>query len=300
MTLQDIVNQTQYAARKATLGIVLGFSLASAPGLVYAGAESLITGIGVTAANGAATLVKPFDSTMIVKPLPPPLPPLPLPPYADKTNPLPIGSSEDNNGVRTGIVKEQHIKKYYSTAGQESFTRFDDSQRVAAKLEERLQSIEQSGFPSLTKLKQDCHDFEQRNGSTHYKVNNLDAYYVHYPQQHRIYYVERKDKTTGEGRTTVALFITNENGKLLFRANEQGEMVRVQSGENTESKSEKKKDYTPKQPDSDDKPEFVNFFGCLARNELYSATGIGPSAVIGSIGATLYIRHRRRRKSRSK
>lgn len=292
MTLQDIVNQTQYAARKATLGIVLGFSLASAPGLVYAGAESLTTGINIaTATNGAATSVKLMDPTGVVKPLPPPPPPL-LPFDVPKIDPLPIGPSEDNNGVQSRIVVKQREQSSIKREINEEY-----NQRIAeitSRSPTNYEDIDGNTSPPLNILK-NYTSFQIINGSVHYKAEKIPGYYVHYPHAQRIYYVERKDKTTGEGRTTVARFITDENGQLLYRANEQGEMVRVQSGVEIRIKPKDEKQSTSVQPEKSHEDYFVNLFGCLARNELRPAAEVGSLAVLGSIGATLYIRHRRRR-----
>ena len=275
MALQDLVNQSKYVARKVALGIALSFSLAGAPGMAYGGLELLSS--PALSPTQLTTMFKPIDL----------IPRLPLP------QPLPYNLALDGTAVK--LPSQYSI----SPTDEPSDSLFSEKREdILKQSSPNYRDIETNHFLSLDILKKHYHDFEQINISIHYKAQFFPGYYVHYPQAHRIYYVERKDKKNGEGRTTVVYFITTENGGLLFKANEQCEMVRVQSGERT-GVEQKEKRYIPPQPDIDDKDKFVELFGCIARNKLYSATGMGSLAVIGPVGVALYI-SRRRHRSRSK
>ncbi len=304
MTLQNIVNQTLYAARKATFGVALGFLLVSAPRVAY-GQNNATQNTAIGISQGQTSTENPTSQQEEGNPL--------NDPTVDITeyglNPPPINSINSSPeypiiNILAGMSRRELDE---SLAEQERRNKIAERQEAIDELTEQLERTEQSDFPSLTDLKLYYHDFEQRNGSTHYKAKSLDGYYVHYPQARRIYYVERGD-VAGKGRTTIAHSIADENGTVLFRVNEQGEMVAVQSpAEETSSEKnvpqpleEKTAEIDVKQPTAADIGIFQNIFDCQSKLELYSATGagVGSLAVIGPLTA-LYIR-RRRRKSRLK
>lgn len=306
MTLQDLVNQNLYAARKAALGIVLGFSLVGAPKVAYA--QNPVDTVmkqalsPVQSSTSEDIYKQPEEQGVVITDygLNPPLLPI------NQTNFLPVKPILDPNIIEyLNLTPKQR-------AEQERQERINEHRQAIAELNEQLERTEQNGFPSLSSLKEHYHDFEQRNGSTHYKAKSLVGYYVHYPQSHSIYYVERKDKTNGRSRTTVAYSIADEDENLLFRANEQGEMVRVESHENKKfentvqlnsnernlsiiSSLKTDEPSEPPQATAQDAKFFDNLYGCFVRNGLRSATGVGVGslAVISPLIA-LYIRRRRR------
>ena len=228
MTLQDIVNQTQYAARKATLGAVVGISLVGAPEISHAYGQS------------PPLSTPPSPSTMNNPPIPIRSPPaLSFPLTAPhrvisvnnglisqqflKGNTV-MGHDFLGNGLNTGFVTNEKEAAYIDSLSkteeeapfslseilglspteklfyfqkfqQEQYQRFAHSSQVIAELTEKLSS------PSLNRL-QEHYRAEQQHippGSSVYKAKYRPGYYVHYPQMHRIYYVERKDSHSIEG-----------------------------------------------------------------------------------------------------
>ncbi len=297
MTLQDRVNQTQYAARKATLGIVLGFSLAGASKVAYAAGETItINEVNTLTLNSQSA--NDIDNQSAI----------PIDPPDDSTK-VDITQQYGNpSPTLLPIIKSlppiNHL--VLLTPAQRRQLAEEERRREradeAAELAKRLESTEESDFPSLSSLKEHYHDFEQRNGSIHYKAKALSGYYVHYPQSHRIYYVDKENNKSGRGRTTVAYSIADEQGTILYRANEKGEMVHVENKaevasptQNTlESRVEQKQQII--QPTAADISVFQNMFDCSSQVGLYSATGVGVGslAAISSFAALLHIRRRRK------
>ncbi len=362
MTLQNIVNQTWYAARTATLGIALGFALAGAPGLTYAYGQASATPAPIPAPP-PMQIPNPPNPLSTINPIPAvalglPLTSAPRGAYRISQNYAPpvqqqlwnslFSDDLSDNGLNTwgGIDPEERgiddfpgeygghsspledlvsrlspaqQRQFYLLAKRNSLSEqqlydffrsqpaapdnitqlYDDSPRVKARVEFEL--MERLSSPSLHKLQERYRQVEHNvpQGSTVYKAEFLPGYYVHYPQARRIYYVERGD-VAGKGRTTVAKYIADENGKVLYRADKQGKMVAVQSPAQKASLdknvSQSPAEKEVKQPTAADIGIFQNIFDCQSKLELYSATGagVGSLAIIGPLAA-LYIRHRRRR-----
>lgn len=282
MTLQKIVNQTWYTARKATFGAVLGFSLVSAPKLAYGIGE--IISPSPLFSPPLINVVRPID----------PMPPSPPPGYGDPV-PIPIHSSIWNRlpqAQRNLVLKSQEEQQ-----NMINHLRFGDEEEKAAKLEELAAKLaELFHFPSLDELQQKYPRTEHHisPGSVVYKAREPNGYYVHYPQMHRIYYVERRDKKT------IPYSIADENGTVLFRANEKGEMEsiesRVEAASSENNTLQHPTENETRQPLAADVGVFQNMFDCASKLELYSATGtgVGSLAVLGPVAAALWIRRRRK------
>jgi len=312
MTLQKIVNQTYYAARTATLGVALSFSLAGAPKAAYGNNGKTVYVPAPLNYDNSTTIINTSNeeerNSQIAGEI-----------FDEPQSSTDSGNLHPANLVKSPLKGLSPIEKHYLslspaqrqkyTAEQERLERLKAREQAADELAEQLERTEQSDFPSLSSLKEHYHDLEQKNGSTHYKAQYLSGYYVHYSQTHKIYYVERKDNESGAGRITVAYYIANENGTVLFRANEKGEMVRVEnkietalSAQNTlEARVEQERKQSlvesqTKQPTVADIDVFPNMFDCSSQRGLYSATGegVGTLAVIASLATLLHIRRRRK------